>query len=228
MHLSAKAHQRIARVLAAWCLVFLAVLAGKPSFTNASVPVRGVADPVVALQMARDASEVEAILGDAPSADREVMRVKQYIDFALIGGYFALAMVIAAALIRIRYRSTAILIGVLAILAAIHDVRENLLTLRIVNLGLSRLPPYILDELRLMSVTKWIFLAVAIALLSAITVRRKQWYLRAAGILGFIGVALTIGGLFYNSILVWGGLFMFFGLLLTAATLKVLTHESAS
>ena len=228
MHLSANTHQRIARALAAWCLVFLAVLAGRPSFTNASLPVRGVADPVVALQMARNAAEVEAILGEAPSADREVMRVKQYIDFALIGGYLALTLLIAVALMRMRYRRTAILIGGLAILAAIHDLRENLITLRIVNLNLSQLPPYILDVLRLMSTTKWILLAVAIALLSAITVTRKQWYLRAAGILGFMGAALTIAGLFYNSILVWGGLLMFLGLLLPAATLKVFTHESAS
>jgi hypothetical protein len=70
--------------------VFLVVLAGRPSFTNASLPVRGVADPVVALQMARDVADVEAIMGDAPSADREVMRVKQYVDFALITGYLAL------------------------------------------------------------------------------------------------------------------------------------------
>ena len=41
--------------------MFLVVLAGRPSFTNASLPVRGVADPVVALQMARDARDVEAI-----------------------------------------------------------------------------------------------------------------------------------------------------------------------
>ena len=79
-------------------MVFLVVLAGRPSFTNASLPVRGVADPVVALQMARSAGDVEAVLGDAPSPDREVMRVKQYVDFGLIAGYFGLALVIAVAL----------------------------------------------------------------------------------------------------------------------------------
>ena len=38
------------------------------------------------------------MMGDAPSADREVMRVKQYVDFALIAGYLGLGVVIAAAL----------------------------------------------------------------------------------------------------------------------------------
>ena len=228
MRLNTKTHQRIARALAAWCLVFLAVLAGRPSFTNASIPVRGVADPVVALQMARAAEEVEAILGEAPSADREVMRIKQYVDFALIGGYLALALVITAALLGTRRRRVALLIGGLAVLAALHDVRENLLTLRIVNLSLSQVTPAMLDYLRFMSIAKWILLAAAVALLATVTVSRRQWYLRTAGILGLAGAALTIAGLSYNSILVWGGLLMVLSLLLTAATLKVLTHESAS
>jgi hypothetical protein len=121
---SPKTQQLIAWALAAWCLVFLVVLAGRPSFTNASVPVRGVADPVVALQTARDAADVEAIMGDAPSADREVMRIKQYVDFALIAGYLALALVIAAALVRTRHRRLALLIGGIAVLAALKTSRK--------------------------------------------------------------------------------------------------------
>ena len=54
MALDLKTLQRIAWALAGWSVVFLVVLAGRPSFSNASLPVRGVADPVVALQMARN------------------------------------------------------------------------------------------------------------------------------------------------------------------------------
>ena len=223
-----KTQQRIARALAAWCLVFLVVLAGRPSFTNASLPVRGVADPVVALQMARDAADVEAIMGDAPSADREVMRVKQYVDFALIAGYLALALVIAGALVGTRHRRLALVIGGVAVLAALADVLENLGTLRVVNLTLGQLKPVTLDALHLASITKWNLLLSANTLLATITVARREWALRAAGLLGLSGAALTAAGLFYNSILVWGGLLMILGLLLTAVTLKVLTHESAS
>jgi hypothetical protein len=214
--------------LAAWCLVFLVVLAGRPSFTNASLPVRGVADPVVALQMARDAADVEAIMGDAPSADREVMRVKQYVDFALIAGYLAVALLIAAALGHTRHRRLALVIGVVAVLAAIADIFENLGTLRVVNLTLSQLTPVTLDALRLASLTKWNLLLSANTLLATVTVMRREWYLRTAGVVSLTGAALTAAGLFYNAILVWGGLLMFLGLLLTAVTLKVLTHESAS
>jgi hypothetical protein len=226
--LSLKTQQRIARALAAWCLVFLVVLAGRPSFTNASLPVRGVADPVVALQMARNADDVEAIMGDAPSADREVMRVKQYVDFALIAGYSALALMIAAALIRTRHRRLALVMGGGAVLAALADVLENLGTLRVVNLTLGQLTPVTLDALHLASIVKWNLLLTANTLLATVTVARREWYLRAAGLLGLAGASLTAAGLFYNSILVWGGLFMLLGLLLTAVTLKVLTHESAS
>lgn len=215
----------MARALAAWCLVFLVVLAGRPSFTNASLPVRGVADPVVALQTARNADEVEAIMGDAPSADREVMRVKQYIDFALIAGYLALALMIAAVLTRTRHRRLALVIGGAAVLAALADVLENVATLRIVNLTLGQLTPVTLDALHLASITKWNLLLTANTLLATITVVRRQWYLRAAGLLGLAGAALTAAGLFYNSILVWGGLLMILGLLLTAATLKELGNN---
>src|SRR5258705_8868391 len=87
--------ERLAQILAALCLVIVAVMAGKPSFTNASQPVRGIADPGIALQTVRGIDEIDAILSDAPSADREVMRIKQYIDFALIAAYAAIAVVIA-------------------------------------------------------------------------------------------------------------------------------------
>ncbi len=205
-------------------MVFLVVLAGRPEFTNASLAVRGVADPVVALQMARSADDVEAVLGEAPSADREVMRVKQYVDFGLIAGYLGLGLVISVVLGR---RMGLLLVG-LTIVAAFLDVRENLGTLRVVNLSLTQVNPAMLDALRFTSVAKWVVLAAAITVLASVTVARKQWYLRIAAVLGLAGAALTVAGLFYNSILVWGGLLMLLGLLLAAATLKVITHESAS
>gem|GEM_PF-2052123 len=217
-----KTQQRIRWAAAAWCLVFLVVLAGRPSFTNASMPVRGVADPVVALQMARNTAEVEAVLGEAPSVDREIMRVKQYVDFALIAGYAALALLIAAALARSRYRRLALVMGGIAILAALADVLENLGTLRVVNLPLGQLKPVTLDALRLASITKWNLLLSANILLAVITIAGRRWYLRAAGILGLAGAVLTAAGLFYNAILVWGGFLMILALLLTAATLKQL------
>jgi hypothetical protein len=216
--------QKVAWGLVGWCVVFLVVLAGRPSFSNASLAVRGVADPVVALQMARSADDVEAVLGDAPSADREVMRVKQYVDFGLIAGYVGLGLVMGAAL----GGRTGWLVAGVTIVAAILDVRENLATLLVVNLSLSQVNTGILDGLRFVSVGKWAVLAAAITVLATVTGARKQWYLRTAAALCLAGAGLTVVGLFYNAILVWGGLLMALGLLLTAATLKVITHESPS
>jgi hypothetical protein len=156
------------------------------------------------------------------------MRVKQYVDFPLIAGYLALALLIAGALARTRHRRLALAMGSVAVLAALADILENLGTLRVVNLTLGQLTPVTLDALHLASITKWNLLLTANTLLATITVTRRQWYLRTAGLLGLAGAVLAAAGLFYNSILVWGGLFMFLGLLLTAVTLKVLTHESAS
>jgi len=227
MVLTPRTQQRLARALAAWCLVFLVVLAGRPSFTNASLPVRGVTDPVIALQMARTPDEVEAILGEAPSADREVMRVKQYVDFALIGGYFALALLIAAALNRSGRRWIAALLYVVVFVAASLDVRENLVMLRIVNLNLNQLTPAMLASLRYTSAAKWLALTAAMALVASVAVRRRDWRPRAAGLVSLAGVAITFAGLLYPALFPWGGLLMFLGLLVTAVTLKELTYESA-
>jgi hypothetical protein len=227
MVLTLRTQQRIARALAAWCLVFLIVLAGRPSFTNASIPVRGVTDPVIALQMARTSDEVEAILGEVPSADREVMRVKQYVDFALIAGYFTLALLIAGALTRSGRRWSTALLSFLAIVAPSLDVRENLATLRIVNLHLNQLTPAMLASLRFTSTAKWLALTAAMALIATVALGRRQWQPRAAGLVSLAGVAISLAGLFYPVLLAWGGLLMFLGLLVTAVTLKELTYESA-
>jgi hypothetical protein len=227
MGLSLRTQQGIARALAAWSLVFLVVLAGRPSFTNASLPVRGVTDPVIALQMARTTDEVEAILGDAPSADREVMRVKQYVDFALIAGYVSLALLISAALRRSGRRWIALLLSFLAIAAALLDVRENLAILHVVNLNLNQLSAAMLASLRFTSIVKWIALTAAMVLVATVALARRRWYPRAAGLLSLAGCIFTAAGLFYNALLARGGLFMLLGLLLTAVTLKELTYESA-
>ena len=47
---------------------------------------------MLALQFARDVQDIDWILGDAPSPDREVMRVKQYDDFVFIACYTALSL----------------------------------------------------------------------------------------------------------------------------------------
>ena len=73
------------------------------------------------------------------------MRVKQYVDFGLIAGYLGLALVIGVALRRSGRTRMAWLLVIVAILAAFNDVRENLITLRVVNLSLSQINTAMLD-----------------------------------------------------------------------------------
>src|SRR5215510_9028392 len=86
---------RAAGWLALACIAALIVHSLRPDFSNASQPARGISSPVVALQMARNIDEVDDVLGDAPSPDREAMRIKQYIDFAFIASYAALYIALA-------------------------------------------------------------------------------------------------------------------------------------
>src|ERR1700730_8685083 len=90
---------RVTVLLAMLTVAAFMLLLGRPSFTNASRPPR-FGDPMLALQFARDVQDVDWILGDAPSPDREVMRVKQYVDFGFITFYAALCAALGAVAAR--------------------------------------------------------------------------------------------------------------------------------
>src|SRR3984893_1797774 len=91
--------QQLTLLLAMLTVASMVLLLGRPSFTNASRPPR-FSDPMLALQFARDVQDVDWILGDAPSPDREVMRVKQYVDFGFITCYTGLFLGLGALVIR--------------------------------------------------------------------------------------------------------------------------------
>lgn len=219
--------ERLAQILAVLGLVILAVMAGKPSFTNASQPVRRIADPGIALQTARSIEEIDAILSDSPSADREVMRIKQYIDFAFIAVYAALSGVMAWVVWR-RQRWMALGIVAFALGAAAFDVAENLAILRLLPLSLSETTSAAMQAIRSASLIKWPLAGGALALLSIVFVPSRHWYLRALGLLDLAAGGLTFLGVFHNEWLPWAGAMISLGLILSAGTLKLLTHESAS
>jgi hypothetical protein len=219
--------ERLAQILAALCLVIVAVMAGKPSFTNASQPVRGITDPGIALQTARNVDEIDAILSDAPSADREVMRLKQYIDFAFIATYAALSIVMAWALRR-RMRWVALALVVCTLTAAVFDVLENLAILRLLPLELSQTTAAAIQAIRAASFVKWPLVSLAMVLLAVFPLGSRRWYLRLLGVFDFAAGALTCWGVFHNEWLPWAGVLISGGLVLSAATLNLLTHESAS
>ncbi len=215
--------ERAALALAVLCLVLLVLEQGRPYFTTSSYPPRGIRDPQVALQMVRSVREVDAILGEAPSPDREVMRMKQYIDFAFIASYAALFVALGWALFRMT--RWAVLVGIFGVLAAIHDVLENLDILRIVDTPLDRVTAAMIMHLHLMSVVKWGFAAAAIAVLGLLTLRSRSWYLRLIAAIDGLAAVLILVGLVENAWLVWAGLPLAAGMIANAATLKFLTAD---
>lgn len=189
--------------LALACLVAVVIVSGKPSFSNASLPPRGIADPVVALQVARNVKEVDAILGEAPGPDREAMRLKQYLDFPFIACYAALYIALTI-LFFSRTRILAAAAGACGIAAAVFDVRENVAILRIVDVPLARTSQAMVDAIRTAGLTKWTLAFAAAALFGALflTARNKIW--RAIGALDWIAAGLGFYGLFQNRFLLWG------------------------
>jgi hypothetical protein len=218
--------ERAAQILAVLCLIAVVLLNGRPYFTTFSYPPRGIRDPHIAMQMVRTVSEVDAILGEAPSPDREAMRMKQYIDFAFIAFYAALFVVIGFALSR-RTR-WAWSITVFGLLTAIHDVLENLDILRIVDTSLDDTTPQMISHLLLMSIFKWMLAAITIILLGAFTLRSRRWYMRLIAAVDFLAAALILWGIVDNPWLVWAGVPLAAGMIANAATLKFLVTEPST
>jgi hypothetical protein len=157
---------RAAVGFAAASLVVFLLLQGNPRFTNASQP-RGWMQPALAIQFARTVEEVDHILGDAPSADREVMRVKLYLDFVLIPSYVGL--LVTWALMGMSKGGWRRMAGVGAIVCAAgaggFDVVENLATLAIVDTPLRATTQPMIDLVTVTAQAKWTSAAVAIVLL---------------------------------------------------------------
>lgn len=226
MPLNLKTPERIAQALAVLCLMILILLAGKPSFTNASEPVRGIHDPAIAVQVARNAAEIDAILGPAPGADREAMRLKEYLDFALIVAYIGIAAAMAVAMKRMRPLAWVLLGCVLA--AAFFDWTASLAILRLLPVDLPQTTQPMIDAIRRASAVKWSLLALAFALLAVFFFRSRRWYLRLIAVLDLAAGALAYFGISHNEWLPSAAGLLSVGLVLSAATLNVLTHESAS
>jgi hypothetical protein len=194
--------------LAVGCVALIAILNGRPEFSNASVPPRGIASPVVALEVARNVREVDSILGEAPSPDREAMRIKQYIDFAFIGCYVALYIAMAA-----FFRSPlGMIAGACGTIAGVLDVIENIAILRILDVPLRDTTQAMIDAIRYPSLAKWALAFVAIGLFGYLFVKREGFLSRATGAANLIAAGLGIVGLFDNTWLVWAGVPMLAGL----------------
>ena len=155
------------------------------SFSNTSIPPRGIRDNVVALQVARNVREIDSILGDTPSPDREAMRLKQKLDFVFIMCYSALYLGLAM-LFFSRARLIALTAAFAGIGAAVFDVRENLAILSIIDVPLNQTTQAMVDAIRSAGLTKWLLAFFTTALFAALFLRsrRKMW--RAIGLVDLL------------------------------------------
>jgi hypothetical protein len=169
---------------------------------------------------------VDDILEDAPSPDREVMRLKQYIDFAFIASYVALLWMMGRALSRRSRWGYALALCGIAV--AVPNVIENLEILRLIPLDLSDTPQALIDSIRHASVAKWSAASIAMVILGLFFLDAKRWSLRLLGAADVLAGAAACWGLVNHPVLAWAGGSMAAGLLLSAATLKFVTYESAS
>ncbi|MCU1338947.1 MAG: Patatin [Bryobacterales bacterium] len=162
-------------LLAMLTVAALLLLLGRPSFTNASRPPR-FGDPMLALQFARDVQDIDWILGDAPSPDREVMRVKQYADFAFITCYTALFLALSTLTIRKGgwRKVVGIIAAICGLVAGLFDVLENRAILNILDLPLRATTPAMIQAIRGPATAKWILAGVTVVLLSAALIRSPK------------------------------------------------------
>jgi hypothetical protein len=202
--------ERWTGALAVLNLAIIALISGRPSFSNASRPVRGISNPILAMEVVRNVAEVDAILGEAPSPDREVMRIKQYADFGFIGGYAAL-FVLMSILLAGQGRAIAISAAALGIAAALCDVLENLGILRIVDVDLSHTTQAMIDSIRYPSLIKWALASLALGLLGVLAMRTRRTGLRIVGALYVLAALLGLCGLSENRFLQWMGIPMLGG-----------------
>ena len=164
--------QRATVLLAMLTAAAFILLLGRPSFTNASKPPR-FGDPMLALQFARDVQDIDWILGDAPSPDREVMRVKQYADFGFITCYAALCAALSALAVRKGgwRQITGIAAGICGVAAGVFDVLENRAILDLLDVPLRATTPAMIQAIRGPSTAKWILAGVTVVLLSVSLIR---------------------------------------------------------
>jgi hypothetical protein len=201
--------ERLIGLVAVLNIAMIAILLARPHFSNASRPVRGIADPVLAMEVVRNVGEVDAILSDAPSPDRETMRIKQYADFGFIGAYAALFVLMG---LLLRPRAVAIAAGSFGVIAAVFDVVENLGILRLVNVDLSRTTQAMIDAIRYPSLIKWTLASLALGLLAILLLRAPRLGLRIVGAFDMLAALFGLLGLFDNRFLAWTGIPMLGGL----------------
>ena len=194
--------QRWAGLLAVLTLAMAAILWARPSFSNASRAVRGVTNPLLAMEVVRNVTEVDAVLSDAPSPDREVMRIKKYAQFAFIGCYGSLLVTLSLIL---KPRRIALTAAALALIAAISGVIGTFAILRLIDVDLNDTTQAMVDAVRYPSLIEWMLASISLGVLAILLLRTPGRGLRIVAALGIATALLGLLGLVDNRFLAWSG-----------------------
>jgi hypothetical protein len=155
-------------------VVLMVLQWGRPYYSNAAKPNIPL-PPGLAVQFARSVDDVEAVLGEAPSPDREVMRLKLYLDFAFIPAYVGLLVTLGRlCMAREGWSRTIGIAGaIFAVSAGMSDFRENLATLAILDVSIKTTTEGMVRSIWMAAIAKWILLSVSIVLVAINIARRR-------------------------------------------------------
>jgi hypothetical protein len=158
--------KRLALLAATATLACFVLTSGPPYFSNASVPQRW-GGPIMEIQTVHDVEDLRLTLGEAPSQDREVMRVKTKIDFGFIASYVALLVSLGVLTARSGgwRRLTGVVLALCGLAAGVFDVRENLAILDILDVRIAMTSNAMLADITRPSTIKWSLIAVCAVLL---------------------------------------------------------------
>jgi hypothetical protein len=188
---------RVAGACSVVCLAVSALLLGQPSFSNASLPVRGITDPVIAIQAARSVIDVDYVLGEAPSPDREAMRFKERIGFVFTGAYTALFLALCWLWLRSGGvgRMLAPAAAVCAVAAAAFNTASNRAVLRILDVPLAETTAAMIGAIRSAAFVSWSLAALTLLLLSVYFFRNPKLLWQSTGGLFVLSGLMQLYGL---------------------------------
>jgi hypothetical protein len=156
---------------------------------------------VLAMELARDATQVRLILGVHNQRNRDLMRQVQYADFPFILAYAVLCVTASIALAH-RTWQIGLAAGLCAVIAAVADIQENQYIFRILREPFVDSLNSMIGNCRKAALIKWTLIFFAMIFLSALflggetfqKLEHPKWYrvpgfsLIANGILGLLAL----------------------------------------
>jgi hypothetical protein len=223
--------ERIALGLAAILLVVFSALAGKPHFTNSSRPLHGIESSWVALQSMHDTRDVDAILYDVPSPDREVLRLKSRLELVFAAVASAMLLAVMVSLVSRRGRSVRLSLSLFLVLLIGWLASEVVLLwqfLKLADTPLSATTPELLESIRFSVVARWVLTAGLCAFLYGTLFGAMGRVVKWLAVVNLLAGLVAPIGFGNGQLWLWAAFVIPAVWMLDAATLKFVRYEPAS